>query len=301
MTLEQQALQDEVVRLRQRVAELEQTKKELRLMEAAVQFSTECVLITDAHLEKPGPHIVFVNPAFTTLTGYTPEEVIGQSPRILQGPRTDPAVLRELSQTIEKGQPYTAETINYRKDGTAYTVEWHISPILDEAGNITHWVSVQRDMSERKRAEEERTALQEQVIAAQQAALRELSTPLLPLADGLLALPLIGSMDTARAQQVMDVLLEGVAAHQAEIVILDITGVQVVDTQVASAIIQAARAVKLLGAQVVMTGIGPTMAQTLVQLGVDFNDLVTLGSLQAGLAYAMARQSRLDGSSSDSL
>lgn len=294
MMLEAQALQEEVVSLRQRVAELEQVENNLRLMEAAVQFSTECVLITDAHLEKPGPHIVFVNPAFTALTGYTPEEVIGQSPRILQGPRTNRAVLEELGQTVAKGQPYAAETINYRKNGTEYVVEWHISPILDEAGNITHWVSVQRDMSERKRAEEERAALQEQVIAAQQAALRELSTPLLPLADGLLALPLIGSIDTARAQQVMEALLEGVAAHQAEIVILDITGVQVVDTQVASAIIQAARAVKLLGAQVVMTGIGPTMAQTLVQLGVDFNDLITRGSLQAGLAYAIDRQSRVN-------
>lgn len=85
----------------------------------------------------------------------------------------------------------------------------------------------------------------------------------------------------------METLLEGIARQQAEIAILDITGVQVVDTQVASAL--AAQAARLLGAQVIITGIRPAMAQTLVQLGADLSDIVTLGTLQAGIAYALVQ------------
>jgi rsbT co-antagonist protein RsbR len=146
---------------------------------------------------------------------------------------------------------------------------------------------VARDITEQKRAEAERIALQEQVIEAQRAAIRELSTPLMPLSDGVVAMPLVGTIDSGRAQQIMETLLEGVAEHQARIAILDITGVQVVDTQIANALVQAAQAVRLIGANVILTGIRPDVAQTLVHLGVDLSHLVTRGSLQSGIAYAL--------------
>jgi anti-anti-sigma factor len=129
--------------------------------------------------------------------------------------------------------------------------------------------------------------LQQQVIDAQRDALRELSTPLIPISDEVVIMPLIGTIDSNRAQQIMAVLLEGVARHQANLVILDITGVAVVDTPVAQAIINAAQAVKLLGAQVMLTGIQPQMAQTLVQIGLDLSGISTQGSLQAGIALAL--------------
>jgi rsbT co-antagonist protein RsbR len=144
-----------------------------------------------------------------------------------------------------------------------------------------------RDLSEQIRAAAERAALQEQVIDAQRAALRELSTPMIPLSDDVVIMPLIGTIDSGRAQQVMETLLEGVAHYQASTVILDITGVQIVDTQVADAFIRAAQAVRLLGASVMMTGIQPQIAQTLVQLGVDLGSIQTHGSLQAGIAHAL--------------
>jgi anti-anti-sigma factor len=102
-------------------------------------------------------------------------------------------------------------------------------------------------------------------------------------------MPLIGTIDSQRAQQIMEALLEGTAQHQAELAILDITGVAVVDTQVAQALVSAAQAVRLLGAQVMLTGIQPQIAQTLVQLGVDLSGIQTEGSLQAGIAAALAR------------
>jgi anti-anti-sigma factor len=105
-------------------------------------------------------------------------------------------------------------------------------------------------------------------------------------------MPLIGTIDTGRAQQVMEALLEGVAHHQATLAILDITGVSVVDTQVAQALIGAAQAVRLLGAQVMLTGIQPQIAQTLVHLGVDLSGIETRGSLQSGIAEALRHTAR---------
>jgi anti-anti-sigma factor len=143
-----------------------------------------------------------------------------------------------------------------------------------------------------KQAEAERAMLHEQIIDAQQAALRELSTPLIPVSDKVVIMPLIGTIDTGRAQQVMETLLEGVAHHQATLAILDITGVSVVDTQVAQALIGAAQAVRLLGAQVMLTGIQPQIAQTLVHLGVDLSGIETRGSLQSGIAEALRHTGR---------
>ncbi len=150
------------------------------------------------------------------------------------------------------------------------------------------WVA--RDISDQRRSEAELAALQGQVIEAQRAALRELSTPIIPISNGVIALPLIGSIDSQRAQLVIETLLEGVAAQRAAIAILDITGVQVVDTQVANALLRAAQAVKLLGAQVIITGIRPEVAQTLVGLGLDLTGIITVADLQGGIQYALSRR-----------
>jgi rsbT co-antagonist protein RsbR len=150
------------------------------------------------------------------------------------------------------------------------------------------WVA--RDVTAEHQAQAELAALQEQVIAAQQAALRELSTPIIPLSDGVIAMPLIGAIDSARAQQIVESLLAGVEAHRARAAILDITGVQVVDTQVANALLRAAQAVRLLGAQVIITGIRPEVAQTLVGLGLDLGGITTLATLQSGIAHALGQR-----------
>lgn len=163
--------------------------------------------------------------------------------------------------------------------------------VYDAEGNLIFLDGYIIDISAQHQAEEERNALQNQLIAAQEATLRELSTPLMPIADGVIALPLIGNIDSARAQQIVETLLTGVATLRAATVILDITGVPVVDTQVANVLLHAAQATKLLGARVVLTGIRPEVAQTLVGLGIDLSGIVTLASLQHGIAWAL-RQNR---------
>jgi rsbT co-antagonist protein RsbR len=119
---------------------------------------------------------------------------------------------------------------------------------------------------------------------------REISTPLVPVMDGILVMPIVGEVDGRRAQQMQEMLLEGISRGGADTVILDITGVPVVDTSVANALIQAARASRLLGAESVLVGITPEVAQSLVGLGVDLRELVTRGDLQNGIAYALRRR-----------
>ena len=144
------------------------------------------------------------------------------------------------------------------------------------------------NVTQRRRAE---AALRKnmETIQAQAAALVELSTPLIPLSEHVVVMPLIGALDSQRAQQATETLLQGISTRRARLAILDITGVPIVDTQVANAIVQAAKAVRLLGAQVVLTGIRSEVAQTLVTLGTDLSGIVTCSNLQSGIAYASAQ------------
>ncbi len=149
--------------------------------------------------------------------------------------------------------------------------------------------TLQQRVAELEQLLAQQQVLQQEAIEAKELALRELSTPLIPLADGVVALPLVGSIDSNRIQQIMETLLEGIATQQADVALIDITGVKVVDTQVADGLLRAAQAAKLLGAQVVLTGISSNIAQTLVHLGADLNGITTHATLQSGIAFAMER------------
>lgn len=154
-------------------------------------------------------------------------------------------------------------------------------------GKAARMIGMMQNISDIKALEFDRLQMQADIIAAQERALRELSTPLVPISDYAVALPLIGTIDQRRANLIIETLLEGVAARGSEIVIIDITGVATVDTFVADALIRAARAVRLLGAHVVLTGISPEVAQTLVTLGADLSVFETRATLQDGIALAM--------------
>ena len=112
----------------------------LKLLETAVRQAKEAVLITSARLDPPGPQIVFVNPAFSEMTGYNQEEILDKTPRILQGPKSDRAMLQRLREALARGEPFSGETVNYHKDGGEYYVEWDITPIRDSGGQINHFL-----------------------------------------------------------------------------------------------------------------------------------------------------------------
>jgi len=139
---------------------------QLRLLRAVLDHTTDAVLIAEAgEIDLPGPRIVYVNEAFVRKTGYTSGEVLGRTPRILQGPRTDRRALDRIREAMKAWQSVEVEVVNYCRDGTPFLCELSISPVADERGWFTHWVAVQRDVTHRRRLalelEHERAALLE--------------------------------------------------------------------------------------------------------------------------------------------
>ena len=116
-----------------------------RLLEASIAESFNGVLITGAD---PGYPIVYANDAFSQMTGYRPDEVIGKSPAMLQGPKTDPAVLDRLGEDLAAGRTFHGRAVNYRKDGAEFIMEWKIVPIRNEAGKTSHYLAIQKESRE---------------------------------------------------------------------------------------------------------------------------------------------------------
>ncbi|WP_080875346.1 RsbT co-antagonist protein RsbRA [Oceanobacillus timonensis] len=127
----------------------------------------------------------------------------------------------------------------------------------------------------------------ENMLSLQRVALQELSAPLIPVMEGITIMPLIGTIDTDRAKLIMENLLEGTIKHNSEVVLIDITGVPVVDTMVAHHIIQAAEAVRLIGSTCILVGIRPEIAQTIVNIGIDLSKFPTRSTLQKGFTKAL--------------
>jgi PAS domain S-box-containing protein len=150
------------------ITEQWRTEERLRMLEVAVVHAPDAILLTEAApLDEPGPRILYVNPAFTAMTGYSAEEVLGRSPRFLQGRETAPAAQAAVRTALKSRQPVSVEIVNYRKTGEPFWVELSITPIVNAAGECTHFVSVQRELTERKRAEEESRRIQCKMQEAQ--------------------------------------------------------------------------------------------------------------------------------------
>jgi PAS domain S-box-containing protein len=140
------------------VRNITERKQSLRLLGAAVEQSTESIVITDANLDWPGARYLFVNPAFTRITGYSAAETIGQTPRMLQGTKTDRAEVRRMIDTLRRGESYSGVMLAYRKDGTEFLLERQAVPIRNSSGVVTNFLGIQRDITASKQAE---TALRE--------------------------------------------------------------------------------------------------------------------------------------------
>ena len=144
---------------------------QLQLLKAAVEQAFNSVVITTAGRDDDGPRISYCNPAFCAMTGYTADELVGQSLRLLQGPLTDPQVLQRLRECLRNAQYFQGSTFNYRKDGSPYLVEWNVSPVFDAHGQIQAFVSVQQDITARVRAEERQALLAHALDATRDAVL----------------------------------------------------------------------------------------------------------------------------------
>lgn len=168
-------------------------------------------------------------------------------------------------------------------------VHW-MTPFRGAGGEVCEVFGVSLDITETKRAEEELHARLQQ-IEKQQEVIRGLSTPIIEVWDGVLTLPMVGIVDSVRTAEVMDALLSRIVDKQARFAILDLTGVDVVDTRVAGHLVELVTAIRLLGAEGIVAGIKPTVAQTMVSLGLDLSRIVTHRNLRAALAYCIRRMS----------
>jgi rsbT co-antagonist protein RsbR len=164
---------------------------------------------------------------------------------------------------------------------------WFI-PTRDEGGEPAGMISVALNASEAVRREEELRA-RLSLIEQQRKVIRDLSTPIIEVWDRVLTLPMMGVVDSARTAELMDNLLEVVVSKRARYAILDLTGVEAVDTNTASYLINLVRAIRLLGAEGVITGIRPSVAETMVMLGLDLSGIATEGNLRAALKLCMRR------------
>lgn len=153
--LEGVAFADGLVLQIQDVTARREAQAQLRLLEESIARLNDFVLITEAGpFDEPGPRIVFVNEAFEARTGYTRQEVLGRSPRFLQGPRTQRERLDCIHQAIVRWRPVRVDLINYRKDGAPFWVDLDISPVWDASRRLTHWVAVGRDVTQRQATEQ---------------------------------------------------------------------------------------------------------------------------------------------------
>ena len=138
----------------QDITKTKERAEQMRLLESVVTNSNDMIIITEVDpLNEPGPRIIYVNEAFTKITGYTNDEVIGKTPRILQGEKTDKTILHDLRQKMDKWEITEVEVINYKKNGEEFWNNFTVVPIANKQGWFTHWIAIERDITERKKAE----------------------------------------------------------------------------------------------------------------------------------------------------
>ena len=276
----------ELSTLRDRLTELvaEQTAA-LRTFKALADHAPDGIAVTNQR----GSRLAYANRAFRELM-QLPEDSVGVSTRDHVAESEEH--VREVMATIAATGSWQGRMHYRRSDGEIIPAQVSSFSVPGEDGEQIALASIVRDVRDQQRAEAERLRLREQVIEAQRATLRTLATPVIPLADGVIVTPLLGMLDEERGQMIIEALLDGVVIARAHTVILDVTGVTAVDPSAVLALLRAARAIRLLGAQAVLTGLRPQVAQAMVQGGEDLSGLATMATLQSAVARAFQRGRR---------
>jgi len=228
----------------------------------------------------PAGHVVSWNPGAERIKGYSQEEIMGRHFSCFYTPEGIQRGLpeHELEVAAKEGR-FEDEGWRVTKDGKRFWASVVITSLREKDGRLRGFGKVTRDLTERKQTEER--------IRQQATEIMELSTPVMQVWQGVVVAPLIGSLDSQRTQQFMERLLNRIVETNSPMALVDIMGVPTIDTQTAQHLIETISAVRLLGAQVVLTGVRPAIAQTLVHLGIDLSNITTRSSLAAGLRVAL--------------
>lgn len=268
-------------------ADIAQLSQLVQFQEAILSNIPMSITVYDV-ISRSDVRLIYTNQEPLKASGLSEDQILGKRIDDFMSPEEVAYAYKHFQACLDSGTPL-AVADTYTLPTGIFQMELTYIPLRNKEHAISQILLIVQNLTERKQRFQDEQRRQTELIEQQAATLAELSTPLLAISESTVVMPLIGAIDTRRIQHIMDTLLSGVADRRARTVILDITGVSVVDTQVANALIQSAQAVKLLGAEAVLTGIRPEVAQTLVQLGVSLQGVVTRGTLQDGIAYALQR------------
>jgi PAS domain S-box-containing protein len=238
----------------------------------------------------PDLRVVDWNASAERLFGYTKGEMLGRSGEILLTESVRP-VVRQVVEALNRNEGGLRSTNeNITKGGTTIICDWYNTPLVDEDGRVIGIASLVSDITEQVKTTEALRRSEEELrrTEREQAELIEqLSAPIIDVWEGVLALPVVGPIDEARAARMMEALLEAVSRTRARVAIIDLTGVMNVDVTAANSLVKIAQAVRLLGALCLLSGISPAIARTLAELSADTGELLTFGSLSAALGFAL--------------
>ncbi|MDI1475490.1 PAS domain S-box protein [Polyangium sp. y55x31] len=236
---------------------------------------------------------LWVNEALSRLLGVPREELVGMNVMRIVHPEDHELLLARLRQSRDGRIALPPIEERYlHADGSIIYADVAARPVIFEGQEATQIAVV--DVTARKHAEEvqRQNEAQARLIEAQEATLRALSTPLIPIGEGILVAPLIGRITGDRAAGILETIAAGVVAQGARVAIVDVTGVPEADTSVVEALVRVAQAIRLLGADVVITGVQPSIARTLVELGADLGSLTTRATLRDGITHALRARPR---------
>ena len=270
------------------ITERKQAEEALRNLEQVISRSPAIAFIWGPEEDVP---VRFVSDNIRHF-GYTPEDFYsGRVPYYsIVHPDDRERTYAEVSGYSEEGSVgYAQQYRMLTASGEARWINDYTWVRRDAVGQVIDYQGLILDVTEQRQAEAERERLQQEVIEAQKRAIQELSTPIIPIMDRIIVMPLIGSIDTLRAKDIMRALLAGIREHRARVVILDITGVPIVDSGVANHLNKTIQAARLKGARTIVTGISDAVAEAIVDLGIDWGGIETLADLQTGLLVALNR------------
>ena len=246
---------------------------------------------------QPDGTIISANPAFLKLMGYTEGELAGQHHRVFVTPQERvSAEYASFWQELASGKVKSGQFQRLAKGGKSIWLEANYSPVFDLEGRVERVVKFAIDITDKVESARATEFALKQVREAElireelNLALEEMSTPVMPIWDGILLLPLIGVVDSARTDKVVNKTLERINETRSKVFLLDISGVPAMDTAVANQLLKISKATQLMGCETVISGLSPAIARTMVELGVEVGEVRTTATLQQAFAIALRKR-----------
>ena len=245
---------------------------------------------------KPDGTILRANPAFLSVMGYTEGEIAGKHHRLFVSPEeTRSPEYASFWQELAAGKMKSGQFHRLAKGGKAVWLEANYNPVFDLEGRVERVVKFATDITEKVESARNTEVALKQVREAERVreelnrTLEEMSTPVMPIWDGILLLPLIGVVDSSRTDHAVTKTLERINETRAKVFLLDISGVPAVDTAVANQLLKITKATQLMGCETVISGLSPAIARTMVELGVEVGQVRTTATLRDAFAIALRK------------